>query len=127
MSALLDTKKESHRAQQSAGAGAGITLVCGCGEYVASFDCASRCAELLGKRELRDMGDGIFESIPVYKIPLEEINGALLKLSARYSVALVDLACEKGSSRFVLVWKILPSASAASAIPAKPSMDINDY
>lgn len=126
MSALLDTRKASYQQQRAASQGAGITLVVGCGQFVATFECATRCAEVLGSRTLEDAGDGIFEVIPIYKIPLEDISLALAKLSARFSVALVDVACDgKSNLRFVLVWKIVPQPSKAG--PAQKEINWDEY
>lgn len=118
---------------KAASQGAGITLLCGCGEFTATFESATRCAEVLGNRELRDAGDGFIEIIPIYKIPLEEIHLALGKLSARFSVALIDLVCDKNTSRFVLVWKIIPSGHNGSNTPqgpkeeTKPGINWDEY
>lgn len=119
MSALLDTKEDSYAQQRNASAGAGITLVYKCGEFHASMICAKRCAEVLGSSALEELGDGLFEVIPRYRISLEDISTALAKLSARYSVALIDLVCDKRSSRFVLIWKILPTGASSTPAPEK--------
>lgn len=126
MSILRDTKEDSYRAQRQASQGAGITLVYGCGVFIATMDCAKRVATILGDRELQDAGDGIIESIPVYKIPLEEISSALQKLTTRFSVALVDIDVGKNNTRFVLVWKI-PAASTNGSKPEPASTNIDDY
>ncbi len=106
MSTFLDTKRAGYRAQRSVSKGASITLVYGCGEFTTSFDCAQRAAGILGNRELRDDGDGIYESIPVLSIPFETSYEAIHKLTAKYSVALVDVVCSDKASTFVLLWKI---------------------
>jgi hypothetical protein len=113
---ILEIKKASHRAHRNASQGAGITLVCGCGEYVATFDCATRCTEILGNRGLHELGDGLDEIIPCYKIPLSEIASALAKLSARYSVALIDVDCARHGTKFELVWKIPVAAPTAAKL-----------
>lgn len=118
MSLFSDTKKESYRAQRQTSQGAGITLVNGIGCYHATFECATRIAAILGNRGLSDAGDGLYESIPRYIIPLEELNEALLKLSQKYSVALIDLASDT-PTRFVLVWRIVPFARLTD-IPEPP-------
>lgn len=114
MSPFYDTKRAGYRAQRSASQGASITLVSGCGEWKTSFDCATRAAAVLGNRELQDLGDGIFESIPVMGIPTELLCVSLQKLTARYSVALVDLVCTENNSSFVLLWKIEQRVSPTS-------------
>lgn len=85
----LETRKASYAAQRAASQGAGITLVSHAGEYVASFDCARHCAEVLGSRN-EWVESTILGSTPIhlYCIPLAEMHSALLKLSARFSVAL---------------------------------------
>lgn len=126
MSLFLESKQQSYRSQRAASQGAGITLVCGAGEYTALFDCARSVALVLGDRELKDLGDGINEVIPSFKIPTEELNLALEKICLRFSVALVDFVCEKDTSRFVLLWKIVPSrVQAATVQPVSTNLD--DY
>lgn len=125
MSTFYDTKRASHQQQRAVSQGAGITLVVGAGVYSASFECAEHIARVLGSRELKDAGDGIFESIPVYKIPTEEMFSALQKLALKYSIALVELVCERNGSRFVLVWKIAPTLSLQTPPPASQNLD--DY
>jgi hypothetical protein len=105
MSLLYDAKQEGYLKTRRVSAGAGITLVCKTGEYVAQFQCAKRVAEVLGDRGLIEKGDGLFESIPAYAIPIEEMPSACEKLSQKFSIALVDITCEK-ESRFALVYKI---------------------
>lgn len=106
MSALLDIKKQSYALQRSASQGAGLTLVSSCGCFVATFDCAKKASQVLGNRNLRDAGDGITESIPTYSIPTEDLYASVVKLSARFSVALVEVVADEKGSRFVLLWKI---------------------
>jgi hypothetical protein len=125
MSLMHETRKESHRAQRQVSGGAGITLVLGCGQLSASFECATRCAEMLGQTYLGEAGDGFLEIIPIFKIPMEDAASCLAKLTARYSVALVDMACGDKNSRFVLVWKI--PATPAVTIPEKVSLNLEDY
>lgn len=123
MSLLLDTKRDSYRAQRTASQGAGITLVSGCNQFTASFDCARHVSEVLGTRELQDVGDGIYEVIPFYKIPSEDLYSALQKLSARFSVALIEYAMTKNGGQFVLLWRISPTQNN------KPptSANLDDY
>lgn len=108
MSLFTDTKRESYRAQRQASHGAGLTLVNGIGCYHATFECATKLAAILGNRGLSDVGDGLYESIPRYIIPMEGMHEALEKLTAKYSVALIDLASDT-PTRFCLVWKIMPT------------------
>lgn len=75
---------------------------------------------MLGSRELQDLGDGIYESIPMLFVPTEAMNLALQKLTQRFSIALVDLVCDDNSSRFVLLWKIEQRVQTLST-------DISDY
>lgn len=120
MSQFHDVKKESYRAQRQASQGAGITLVNGIGCYHASFDCATRIASVLGNRGLSDAGDGLYESIPQYSIPMEDMSEALTKLSQKLSIALIDLASDT-PTRFVLVWRIMPATSQPI------TYDLNDF
>lgn len=123
MSQFLDTKRDSYRAQRTASQGAGITLVSGCNEFTANFDCAKHVASILGDRELQDLGDGIFEVIPTFKIPSEDLYSALQKLSARYSVALVEYAMTKNGGQFVLLWRINPTTPKPDVV----STNLDDY
>lgn len=121
--ALSDLKRQGYRLQRGASQGATITLLSGCGYYTALFECATRCASILGERTLQDVGDGILEVIPSYKIPTEELNLALQKLSKQFSIALVEYVCEKAGGRFVLLWRIDRSPSGALT----PSTNLDDY
>ena len=100
---LAEVKRATYSRQRQASAGAAITLVCGCGEYVALFECATRISKVLGDRELEDLGDGLLEVIPRYRIPFAEMSELLERLTQVYSVALVDMAED---CRFVLIWRI---------------------
>jgi hypothetical protein len=80
-----------------------VTLLAGCGEYVALFECATRISKALGSHGLEDMGDGLLGTIPRYRIPFGEMAAALAKLTELYSVALVDVDEE---SRFVLIVRL---------------------
>lgn len=95
MSLFLESKRAMYRAQRVASHGASITLVASAGAYVAHFDCAQKVASVLGEREMVDLGDGVLR----YAIPMDEMNRALVKLSLRFSIALVDTI----EDRFVLV------------------------
>ena len=100
---LGESKRGGYSRQRQVSAGAAITLVCGCGEYVALFECATRISKVLGDRELEDLGDGLCEVIPRYRIPFAEMSKLLERLTQVYSVALVDMAED---CRFVLIWRI---------------------
>jgi len=126
---MLDLKRKGYRLQRTASLGASLTLVSGAGEYSALFECATKCAEVLGDRQLKDLGDGFIEFIPSYKIPTEEINGVLQKLSKRFSVALIEYVCDKTGGRFVPIWRIEKSQSLSEITP-KPlaaPIDLDEY
>lgn len=116
---------------RQASQGAGITLVSGCGEYQASFECASRIASILGTRRLQETADGIYESAPVYKIPVEEMFSVCGELSKKFSIALIDLVLDKNSTRFVLVWKINSKSSEPDVVeppePVKPTFSLDEF
>jgi len=122
MPSIAETKRQGYRLQRTASLGAHITLVARCGEFSALFECATKCAEVLGDRALRDVGDGILEVIPSYCIPVEELNLALQKLSKRFSIALVEYAMTRQGGQFVTLWKI-----ERTTVQQPPSTDINDY
>jgi len=71
-----------------------------------------------------DVGDGIFEVIPRYKIPTEELNQSLQKLSKRFSIALVEYNCDKTGGGFVPLWRINPTTPEVSPTP---STNLDDY
>lgn len=125
MSIMFDTKRATHRAHRQASCGAAITLVAKPCEYLATFECATRCAEVLGAGGLTNVGDGIFESIPVYKIPLEDMQIACAKLSKQFSIALVDLVCHRDSTRFVPVWII--ARTGPTPVTKQPVSTLDDY
>lgn len=103
-SLFLAAKQATYRAQRTASQGASITLVYGCGQFTASFDCVARITPILGTRGLGP------EQIPNYAIPFEDAQSAITKLAEKHSVALVDSVCDADSGRFVLIWKIPQAA-----------------
>lgn len=119
-----DLKRKGYQQQRNCSQGAAITLVSTAGEFRALFECATRCAEVLGSRELKDLGDGIIEVIPQYTILSEDMFSALGKLTARFSVALVEYTHTRNGGQFVCLWRINPPASST---PPPASKDINDY
>lgn len=119
-------KRIAYNQQRSASQGAAITLVSTAGEYRAIFECAKHCAEALGDRELKDLGDGILEVIPAYHIPVEDLFSALTKLTQRFSVALVEYAHTRNGAQFVCLWRI-NSAIAQAPIPQPASKNLDDY
>jgi len=122
---MLDLKRQGYRVQRSASMGAAITLVSRVGEFAAMFECATKCAEILGTRALEDVGDGILESIPQYRIPTEDLYSAIEKLSKRYSVALLEFTFTKNGGRFVCLWRI--AAGATETTHEAPSTDLDEY
>lgn len=127
-------KRKAYNQQRKASQGAAITLVSTAGDYRALFECATHCAELLGDRELKDLGDGIMETIPAYHIPVEDLFSSLTKITARFSVALVEYAQTRNGAQFVCLWRINPqdkdkAFNESSGIEPKPptSKDVNDY
>lgn len=121
MSLFLDTKKSSYRAIRAASQGASVSLFHGCGEYVAMDQCALSVARVLGGRGMWNDG------FPEYKIPVEEMSSALLKLSAKHSIALVEAVCGGDGIRFVLLWKIPVTEQKSSVDPQPPSLNLDDY
>lgn len=102
MPSFEEIKRAGYGRHRQASQGAAITLVCGVGEYTALFECAKRISTVLGTRDLDDLGDGLCESIPQYKIPFEAMPAAISRLTEKFTVALVDMAGE----RFVLIHRI---------------------
>lgn len=100
-SLFLQTKHATYRAIRAASQGASISLVNGAGEYVAHGNCAISIATALGGK-----GTHLAEGWTEYRIPIEEMLSALMKLSQKHSVALLDVVCGEEGSRFVCVWKI---------------------
>lgn len=127
MSQLYNIKRAGYGRQRQASQGAGITLVCGVEEYLATFECAKRISSILGIRELQDLGDGIYDSIPLFKIPFTDMAESLAKVAASYSVALVDIVCEKETSRFVLIWKVDCAKREEVAVIAEEKINLDDY
>jgi len=121
MPSLSDLKRQGYCQQRAASHGAAVTLLAGFGYYTALFECATRCGEVLGDRELIDLGDGILDIIPAYKIPLEDLFSALQKLSTRFSVALVEYTQTKSGGQFVCLWRI------NRVPPPANSKNLDDY
>lgn len=115
-SLFLESKQRTYRQIRAASQGASISLFHGCGEYVATFACATAIAAALGGGAVME------ENVPHYRIPLEEIQSALTKLSAKHSVALLDVTCGDDGSRFVLVWKV-----PAVLVQPKPELNLDEY
>lgn len=126
MPTLTDLKRQGYRQQRLASLGAAVTLVSGCGSHSALFECASHIAQVLGTRNLQDLGDGLLECIPFYRIPNEELNEALLKLSKRFSIALVEYS-DRGS--YIALWRIdrSPEFVEISNPLLAQSTNLNDY
>jgi hypothetical protein len=120
-SLFFDTKKESYRAIRAASQGASISLSRGCDEYVATFNCATSIASVLGDRELH-----LEETVPTFRIPIEDLSAACLKLATRFSVALVETVCGPESIRFVLLWKI-PVISVPQTDESPSSQNLDEY
>lgn len=125
MSLLHDEMRSTYRAQRGISQGAGITLVSRSGGYGASFECATRCSQILGNRSFQDYGEKP-ESIPVFTIPTEELHRSIMKLSETFSVALVDLASDETGSRFVLIWKILSRAESLAVFAGEATPVVAD-
>lgn len=130
---LSDLKRKGYRLQRSASNGAAITLVSRVGEFSAMFECAAKCAEVLGDRALEDVGDGLLEYIPQYHIPTEDLYSALEKLTKRFSVALLEFTFTKNGGQFVCLCRLAPGAPETLSEPlendpeALPSTNLDDY
>jgi hypothetical protein len=122
---FAEKKRQGYNQQRAASMGAAVTLVSGAGEFRATFECATRCAEVLGNRDLKDLGDGILDVIPHYSIPTENLYSALGKLTSRFSVALVEYASTDNGGRFVCLWRINPTPSQPPTQGASTNAD--DY
>lgn len=118
-------KRKGYCLQRSASMGAAITLVSHVGEFSAMFECATRCAKVLGDRALKDMGDGITEVIPQYRIPAEDLCAALEKLSKHFSVALLEFTFTKNGGQFVCLWRIAVTENKTTY--EAPSTNLDDY
>lgn len=125
MRSLADLKRVGYRLQRAASLGAQVTLLSGCGYHSALFECATHVAAILGDRNLSDLGDGIEEIIPVYRIPNDELNDALLKLSKHFSIALVEYAVDKLGRQFIGLWRI--NRVSPSPLSEIPSANPDDY
>ncbi len=120
---FTDFKRSAHIKQRAASNGAAITLVADSESFHASFECATRIAQVLGTRDLKDLGDGLLDEIPSYKIPLEDLESALQRLSQRFTIALVDYISSKYEGKYVLLWKIIPAAAPGVTVKQIPSLD----
>lgn len=119
---LQSLKRESYNHQRKASVGAAITLVNLVGELRAEFECATRCAEVLGDRELTDLGDGVRDVIPCFRIATEDLFSNLTKLTQRFSIALVEYTMTRNGGQFVCLWRI----ECVKATPT-PSLNLDDY
>lgn len=114
MSLIQAETRRTYTAQRGVSQGASVTLVSVSGGYEARMNCATRCALVLGDRNLtKDFG------FPSLFVPTEDICRALTALTETFSVALVDTVTDDAGTRFVLVWKINPRGSATSQ-PSDP-------
>jgi len=121
MPSFEEVKRTGYSRHRQASAGAGVTLVCGCGEYTALFECATRISKALGARDMEDLGDGLMESIPRFHIRFCDMAAALAKMTEEVSVALVDM---EESGVFVLIWKIPKRESEPMA--AENELELDD-
>ncbi len=104
MSLHTETSRRTYAAQRGVSQGAHITLFASSGGYTARFECATRAAGVLGSRHLS--GDA---KAPVLLIPTEDLHRAITKLAETFSIALVDTVTDDQGTRFVLVWRIMPT------------------
>lgn len=122
MSLILEEMRRAYVAQRGVSQGAGITLICRSGGWEARFDCAKRSALVLGER-----------GWPCYFIGNEEMARALSELTKSFSVALVDTVTDESGTRFVLIHKVMASASKEVTEPLPDpaqellSMNVDDY
>jgi len=129
MSQFAALQEKKYADTRSVSRGADITLHVVDGGTRALFQCASRIAKILGSEKLKDYGDGIYESIPCYDIPISEHHAACTKLSEHYSIAIVDVmpATDKNRSLWGLLWKI--NKSQVVVLQAAPTkvMSVEDF
>ena len=109
MSLLTEESRRVYLAQRGVSQGASITLTAGSAGYSARHECALKCAEILGTRHFRDNPAKL-------TIPTEDLHRAITKLAESHSVALVDTVTDDNGTRFVLVWKVLPSKPVLPAM-----------
>lgn len=115
-SLFLESKQATYRSLRSVSQGASLSLLHGGDEYVSTFACATAIAAILGDRRL-----SVADGVPRFTIPLEEMPSALTKLSAKHSVALLDVTCGDEGSRFVLVWKV------PALVQPKQEINLDEY
>jgi hypothetical protein len=123
MSLLKTEMRRSCVAQRGVSQGAAITLVTCASGYRATFECAQKCASVLGNRGLVDY-ETEGERLPVFFIYTEEMHRSLAKLAETFSVALVDTVTDDSGTRFALVWKIAPTRAATEN---QGGMDLDEY
>lgn len=119
MSLLTEESRRVYLAQRGVSQGASITLTAGSAGYSARHECALKCAEILGTRYFRDKPAKL-------TIPTEELHRSITKLAETHSVALVDTVTDDNGTRFVLVWRILPTRSVAKELVAVTE-NVDDY
>jgi len=116
-SLIAEEMRRAYLAQRGVSQGAGITLVSGCGGWMAKLDCAKRVELVFGNRYMNTSPDW-----PVCYIPNDEMARALAKLTETFSVALVDTITDDQGTRFVLIYKlpaaVKPCADAPTGEPA---------
>lgn len=119
-SLILDEMRRTYAAQRGVSQGASVTLTAVSGGFQARFDCARRCAAILGSRNLAD-------NPPSLLIPTDEVFVSVQKLSQTLSVALVDTTTDETGTRFVLVWKILPKPDLVPVAAATEEYNLDEY
>ncbi len=97
MSLLSEANATAYRLLKAASQGASLSLVSGFNRFIAYGEDAAKIAKVLGSRDYEN---------GVLSIPTEDMSSALTKLTATYSVALLDIVSDSNSTRHVLVWKI---------------------
>lgn len=108
---MNDTFRRDYAAQRGVSQGASITLMAVCGGYRARYACAEKAVLILGDRNYSA------EPVPSLLIPMADVHLSIKKLAETFSVALVDTVTEETTTRFVLVWKILPRVPDTVAEP----------
>lgn len=117
MSLILAEMRRTYAAQRGVSQGASVTLASVSGGFQARFDCATRCAAVLGTRN--HDGTTLF-------VPMEDAHKSLSRLAETLSVALVDTVTDEIGTRFVLVWRITQTRPVLVVAPTA-SDNVDDY
>jgi hypothetical protein len=112
---MLELLKDRHRRMKAASRGARVALLNDCNGFTALFEDATMISKLTDLKP-KQLGDGIFESIPVLTIPYSQMPATMAKLVGHASVAMIEMAMQDKITQMVCFY-VQPMGTPARPEP----------